>query len=220
MHYNLARSYYFIKNYELAEKHARRATRFDPFNAGYYELLGSIAFALERYGDAITELAIAVRIEPERVSVYMKLAATYEKIDDDGRAISSLEQALKLDRLYVEALYHLARIYLRQREFEGSIRTLDTLLKLEPKNKEALLMRVQSFSLQGSFYYAKILAEEMLVQFPDYAPIRRELLRIQFAQQQWPEAQALLDQLKAKYSFSIEDQLIEAYLLLHQQQPH
>ncbi|RZO47326.1 MAG: tetratricopeptide repeat protein [Proteobacteria bacterium] len=218
VHYNLARSYYFIKNYELAEKHARRATRFDPFNAGYYELLGSIAFALERYGDAITELAIAVRIEPERVSVYMKLAATYEKIDDDGRAISSLEQALKLDRLYVEALYHLARIYLRQREFEGSIRTLDTLLKLEPKNKEALLMRVQSFSLQGSFYYAKILAEEMLVQFPDYAPIRRELLRIQFAQQQWPEAQALLDQLKAKYSFSIEDQLIEAYLLLHQQQ--
>ena len=98
----------FIKNYELAEKHARRATRFDPFNAGYYELLGSIAFALERYGDAITELAIAVRIEPERVSVYLKLAATYEKIDDDGRAISSLEQALKLDRLYVEALYHLA----------------------------------------------------------------------------------------------------------------
>jgi len=61
-HYNLARSYYFIKNYESAEKHARRATRFDPFNAAYYELLGSIAFALERYGDAITELAIAVRI--------------------------------------------------------------------------------------------------------------------------------------------------------------
>ena len=217
-HYNLARSYYFVKNYESAEKHARRATRFDPFNAAYYELLGSIAFALERYGDAITELAIAVRISPERVSAYLKLAATYEKIDDDGRAISSLEQALQIDRLYVEALYHLARIYLRQREFEGSIRTLDTLLKLEPKNKEALLMRVQSYSLQGSYYYAQTLAEEMLNQFPDYAPIRRELLRIQFAQQQWPEAQALLVELRTKKSFSTEDQLIEAYLLLHQEQ--
>jgi len=217
-HYNLARSYYFIKNYESAEKHARRATRFDPFNAAYYELLGSIAFALERYGDAITELAIAVRIAPERVSAYLKLAATYEKIDDDGRAISSLEQALQIDRLYVEALYHLARIYLRQREFEGSIRTLDTLLKLEPKNKEALLMRVQSYSLQGSYYYAQTLAEEMLNQFPNYAPIRRELLRIQFAQQQWPEAQALLVQLRTKSTFSVEDQLIEAYLLLHQEQ--
>ena len=217
-HFNLARSYYFIKNYESAEKHARRALRFDPFNAGYYELLGSIAFALERYGDAITELAIAVRISPERVSAYLKLAATYEKINDDGRAISSLEQALQIDRLYVEALYHLARIYLRQREFEGSKRTLDTLLKLEPKNKEALLMRVQSYSLQGSYYYAQTLAEEMLNQFPDYAPIRRELLRIQFAQQQWPEAQALLVQLRSKSSFSTEDQLIEAYLLLHQEQ--
>ncbi|HIB46439.1 MAG TPA: tetratricopeptide repeat protein [Candidatus Lambdaproteobacteria bacterium] len=217
-HYNLARSFYFVKDYESAEKHARRATRFDPFNASYYELLGSIAFALERYGDAITELAIAVRISPERVSAYLKLAATYEKINDDGRAISSLEQALQVDRLYVEALYHLARIYLRQREFEGSIRTLETLLNLEPQNKEALLMRVQTYSLQGSYYYAQTLAEEMLNQFPDFAPIRRELLRIQFAQQQWPEAQALLIQLRSKSSFSTEDQLIEAYLLLHQEQ--
>jgi len=92
------------------------------------------------------------------------------------------------------------------------------LLKLEPKNKEALLMRVQSYSLQGSYYYAQTLAEEMLNQFPDYPPIRRELLRIQFAQQQWPEAQALLVQLRSKSSFSTEDQLIEAYLLLHQEQ--
>ena len=58
----------------------------------------------------------------------------------------------------------------------------------------------------------------MLNQFPDYAPIRRELLRIQFAQQQWPEAQALLVQLRTKSTFSVEDQLIEAYLLLHQEQ--
>ena len=119
-HYNLARSYYFIKEYEKAEHHARKATRYDPLNAGYYELLGSLAFALERYGDAITELASSVRIAPERVSAYLKLAATYEKIDDDGRAVSSLVQALQIDRYYVEALYHLARIYLRQREFEGS----------------------------------------------------------------------------------------------------
>ena len=86
-HFNLARSYYFIKKYDSAEQPARRATRYDPLNAGYYELLGSLAFALERYGDAITELATAVRISPERVAAYLKLAATYEKIDDDGRAI-------------------------------------------------------------------------------------------------------------------------------------
>ena len=217
-HFNLARSYYFIKKYDSAEQHARRATRYDPLNAGYYELLGSLAFALERYGDAITELATSVRISPERVSAYLKLAATYEKIDDDGRAISSLEQALQVDRYYVEALYHLARIYLRQREFEGSLRTLETLLKLEPHNKEALLMRVQTYSLQGSYYYAQTLAKEMTNQFPDYLPIRRELLRIQFAQQQWPEAQALLIQLRTKNLLSPEDQLIEAYLLLHQEQ--
>ncbi|GIT63390.1 MAG: hypothetical protein Ct9H300mP21_09360 [Pseudomonadota bacterium] len=60
-----------------------------------------------------------------------------------------MEQALQVDRYYVEALYHLARIYLRQREFEGSLRTIETLLKLEPQNKEALLMRVQTYSLQG-----------------------------------------------------------------------
>jgi Tetratricopeptide repeat. len=128
-----------------------------------------------------------------------------------------LEQALQVDRYYVEALYHLARIYLRQREFEGSLRTIETLLKLEPQNKEALLMRVQTYSLQGSYYYAKTLADEMLVRFPDYLPVRRELLRIQFAQQQWPEAQALLIQLRTKkLNFQPEDQLIEAYLLLHQ----
>ena len=217
-HFNLARSYFFIKEYDSAENHARRATRFDPFNAAYYELLGSLAFVLERYGDAVTEFATAVRISPERVSSYLKLAATYEKIDDDGRAISSLEQALQVDRYYVEALYHLSRIYLRQREFEGSLRTIETLLKLEPQNKEALLMRVQTYSLQGSYYYAQTLADEMLVRFPDYLPVRRELLRIQFAQQQWPEAQELLIQLRTKNSLSPEDQLIEAYLLLHQEQ--
>ena len=217
-HYNLSRSYYFIKEYEKAEHHARRATRYDPLNAGYYELLGSLAFALERYGDAITELATSVRIAPERVSVYLKLAATYEKIDDVGLAVSSLVQALQIDRHYVEALYHLARIYLRQREFEGSLRTLETLLKLEPQNKEAMLMRIQTYSLQGSYYYAQTLAVEMLNQFPDYAPVRRELLRIKFAQQQWPEAQAMLIQLKAKNTLSPEDQLIEAYLLIHQKQ--
>ena len=113
-----------------------------------------------------------------------------------------MEQALQIDRLYLEALYHLAKIYLRQRELEGSIRTLETLLKLEPQNKEALLMRVQTYSLQGSYYYAQTLAEEMLTQFPDFVPIQRELLRIQFAQQQWPEAQSLLKKLRSKGSLS------------------
>jgi len=215
-HYNLARSYFFMKSYQLAEKHARRAVRYDPFNAIFYELLGSIAFELKRYGDAITEFAIAIRISPELISVYLKLAATYEKIGDDGRAISSLEQAIQIDRLYVEALYHLARIYLRQRELDGSIRTLDTLLNLEPKNKEALLMRVQTYSLQGSYYYAQTLAKEMLTEFPNFAPIRRELLRIQFAQQQWIEAQSMLEDLRAKEPLSSEDKLIEAYLNLYQ----
>ena len=214
--YNLARSYYFINKFKLAEKHARRAVRYDPFNAIYYELLGSIAFSLKRFGDAITEFAIAIRISPDLISVYLKLAATYEKIGDDGRAISSLEKALQIDRLYVEALYNLARIYLRQRELDGSIRTLETLLKLEPQNKEALLMRVQTYSLQGSYYYAQTLAKEMLTQFPDFAPVRRELLRIQFAQQQWAEAQSLLQDLQSKDSISSEDKLIEAYLNLHQ----
>ena len=217
-HYNLARAFYFIKEYEKAEQHARKATRYDPLNAGYYELLGSLAFVLERYGDAITELATSVRIAPERVSVYLKLAATYEKINDDGRAVSSLVKALQIDRYYVEALYHLARIYLRQREFEGSLRTLETLLKLEPQYREAMLMRIQTYSLQGSYYYAETLAEEMLNKFPDYGPVRRELLRIKFAQQQWPEAQAMLIQLKAKNNLSTEDKLIEAYLLIHQKQ--
>ena len=116
-HFNLARSYFFIKKYGSAENHARRATRYDPLNPAYYELLGSLAFVLERYGDAVTEYTTAVRISPERVSSYLKLASTYERINDDGRAISSLEQALQIDRYYVEALYNLARIYLRQREF-------------------------------------------------------------------------------------------------------
>ncbi len=214
-HYNLARSFYFIKEYDKSEHHARKATRFDPLNAAYYELLGSLAFVLERYGDAITELATSVRISPERVSVYLKLAATYEKIDDYGRAVSSLVQALQIDRYYVEALYRLSSIYLRQREFEGSLRTLETLLKLEPLNKEAMFMRIQTYSLQGSYYYAQTLAEEMLNQFPDYAPVRRELVRIKFAQHQWPEAQAMLTELKAKNKLSVEDQLIEAYLLIH-----
>ena len=217
-HYNLARSFYFIKEYEKSEHHARKATRYDPLNAGYYELLGSLAFVLERYGDAITELSTSVRISPERVSVYLKLAAAYEKIEDDGRAVSSLVQALQIDRYYVEALHHLARIYLRQREFEGSLRTLETLLKLEPQYREAMLMRIQTYSLQGSYYYAQTLAEEMINQYPDYAPVRRELLRIKFAQQQWPEAQAMLTRLKAKNNLSAEDQLIEAYLLIHQKQ--
>jgi len=217
-HYNLARSFYFLTEYEKAELHARKATRYDPLNAGYYELLGSLAFALDRYGEAITELATAVRIAPERVSVYLKLAATYEKIDDDVRAISSLVQALQIDRYYVEALYHLARLYLRQREFEGSLGTLETLLKLEPQNKKAMLMRIQTYSLQGSYYYAQTLAEEMLSQFPNYAPVKRELLRIKFAQQQWPEAQAMLTNLKDKNNLSSEDLLIEAYLLIHQNQ--
>ena len=217
-HYNLARALYFLTEYEKAEIHARKATRYDPLNAGYYELLGSLAFALDRYGDAITEFATSVRIAPERVSAYLKLAATYEKIDDDVRAISSLVKALQIDRYYVEALYHLARIYLRQREFEGSLVTLETLLKLEPQNKDAMLMRIQTYSLQGSYYYAQTLAEEMLSQFPDYTPAKRELLRIKFAQQQWPEAQAMLIQLKEKNNLSPEDLLIEAYLLIHQNQ--
>ena len=214
--YNLARSYFFIKKFELAEKYGRKALRYDPFNAIYYELLGSIAFALERYGDAITEFGISIRISPELISVYLKLAATYEKIGDDGRAISALEQAIQIDRLYVDALYQLAKIYLRQRELDGSIRTLETLLKIEPSNKNAMLMRVQTYALQGSYYYAQTLAEEMLTKFPNFAPIRRELLRIQFAQQQWSEVQSLLEDLRSKDSISSEDKLIEAYLYLYQ----
>ena len=158
-HFGLSRGYLLKKEYESAEQHARIATRIDPLNPAYYEQLGTALYALQRYSDALTELGTATDLDPERVSAYLLLARVYEQIGDTSRAIAVLEEILQRDRYYVEALFFLARLQLRQHEYDSAIRVLDELIRLEPSNREALLLRIQAYSTQGSFYYARTLIE-------------------------------------------------------------
>ena len=195
-HHALSRAYLMKGDADLAERHARKASRMDPLNADYYEQLGNSVFMLKRYSEAITELGTAVEIDPERVSAYLTLARTYEQIGDTTRAIAVLEETLHRDRYYTEALYFLARLHLRQHEYDNAIRVLDELIRLEPGNPEALLLRIQAYSTQGSFYYARTLVEEMIREWPDYRPLRYELLYILFSQHQWDEARGLIGKLE------------------------
>ncbi len=211
-HYGLSKGYLLKKEYESAERHARLATRMDPLNAAYYEQLGTVLYALQRFSDALTELGTATDLDPERVSAYLILARTFEQIGDTSRAIAVLEEILQRDRYYAEALLFLARLQLRQHEYDSAIRVLDELIRLEPSNREALLLRIQAYSTQGSFYYARTLIEEMIREHPNYEPLQLELLRILFSQQQWDEATMLIEKLESQTKTNAEISLLRAYL--------
>ncbi len=211
-HYQLSRAYLMKGEHDSADRHARISTRLDPLNPDYYEQLGSVAFARQRFHEALTELGTAVKIDPDRVSAYLKLARTYEQVGDTTRAIAVLEETLHKDRYYSEALYYLARLHLRQHEYSNALRVLEELLKLDPNNRDAQLLRIQTYSTQGSYFYAQTLVEEMIEQWPDYPPLRHELLRILFTQQKWDEVTQAIQSMDSGNETSVEILLIRAYM--------
>ncbi len=196
-YYQLALAYFEQQNLEQAELNIQRALSLSPIVGIYFELLGSIAYQNKKYSRAIDSLNTAIKLDRDLISAYLKLAMTYERIGDNERAIGALEVALQRSGPTLEIQAYLTRLNIKQRDFEVAENHLKNVLLFEPSNPEYRLLEVQIQMLQGNYYHAKVLVQQLLADEPTLAKAKEYLLKILFLQ---GNDKAILAQTQEPYS--------------------
>jgi tetratricopeptide (TPR) repeat protein len=93
----LGTSYNYLREYEKACSHLKRAREAAPMVKEIYSTLGFAYFQLKDYDRAIENLSTAVEIDPQSAVDYASLGANYRDKGDVDQAIAMFEKALELD---------------------------------------------------------------------------------------------------------------------------
>jgi tetratricopeptide (TPR) repeat protein len=94
---NLAEAWIQNKQYDLAERYARRALEVSPQNAAAHMNLGVALLKQRDLPGATHEFATAVRLQPTDVEAHINLAMAYAQADRLDEAIRHYQLALALD---------------------------------------------------------------------------------------------------------------------------
>jgi len=216
--FNVARVYFYKKDYQNAEFYVRKAVQLSPLNAEYLELLGNAVFYQNKYSEAIQEYNAALRLQPDRTSIHLRLALAYEKIEEYDLALAALESLLQQDDQYIEAFFHLSRISLKQHEYDNALQAVQRMLLLEPTNREGRLLELQIYLAQGNYYHAKLLIDDLLLEDFNWGEVKRERLKLWFLQKEDDLALQAIKSLDSEGQLNSDSQMLYAMILMRRQQ--
>lgn len=137
-----ARGAFFLNraDFEAARADLEWAAQLDPQDAGVTRLLGSLAFAEERYEEAVIRFT-ALTLEPDRRAwTFSSRAATYERLGQTDRALADHRAAAAIDPdrfRYDEWRLRLGR------DRETVLREVEARLAEVPTDSSALAMRIR-----------------------------------------------------------------------------
>jgi tetratricopeptide (TPR) repeat protein len=107
---NLAAIYFEAGRYAEAVEVYEQLIRDDPDDASLRTSLAGALGALERYEDALAELAIAIDMEPLNVEAYHNRAAVFERQGRVEEAIADYQTAVRYDPQYEPSRQALLRL--------------------------------------------------------------------------------------------------------------
>ncbi|MBI3650932.1 MAG: tetratricopeptide repeat protein [Acidobacteria bacterium] len=168
LHYALAMAYRGLGNLEQAQWHLQQqgvvgVRVVDPLVDGLAELLrgerihllrGRLAFAAQRFAEAIAAFRKAIAANPESVTARVNLGAALAQSGETQEAVEQFQQALKISPENPAAHFNLGVLLSQQQQHQQAIAHLRALLEQTPQDAQA--------------YY--LLAEELLkIKLPDEA---------------------------------------------------
>lgn len=97
--------------HEEGVQHIRLSCALLPDNAGWYNDLGNVLFALSEFDEASEAYRAALDLTPQDHEMWNNLGSALHQQGDAAGAISAFEQAVELEPEFVPALIHLGTIY-------------------------------------------------------------------------------------------------------------
>jgi TonB family protein len=125
------------KQYQEAERQARRSLEIWPNNAEAYVVLAAALATAGRDAEAVPEAREALRIDPEHTSALVMLGASLARSGQYAEAIPVLRKAVLLPLNLPVIHKHLGGCLVHTRDFDGAIKELMTFLDTNPNDAEA-----------------------------------------------------------------------------------
>ncbi len=180
--------------------------------------LGFIAYRSRHYEEAEQHLRAAIALQPDHVESYYTLGLTLKATGRVDGAIASFEKVLTLEPNHVGAHFNLASAYARAGRMKEAQREQTAYGDLSGRSKaheeqatRVATTMVKAIQLVNERKYPEALAEYQTLaeRYPDYAPIRLEVGRLQVRLGQRREALETLQKATA-----LDPKLSEPHYLL------
>jgi len=180
--------------------------------------LGFIAYRSRHYDEAEEHLRAALALQPDHVESYYTLGLTLLASARVDEAIASFEKVLALEPKHVGAHFNLAAAYARAGRMKEAAREQAAYGDLSGRNKahdeeatQIATTMVKAIQLVNGRNYPEALVEyqDLARRYPDYAPIRLEIGRLQVRLGQRREALETL-----KRATALDPKLSEPHYLL------
>lgn len=144
-----------------------KEVRVNPKSAEARYELGSAYFEASRYGEAISELNVAIIIDPKYSDAHVKLGHAYARTFLFDKAEAAYKEAIKLEPERSEPWHALGQVYMGLRRYEDAIVVLDKSLKVEgPITFSYFLLGKCHFLLNRSSEAVRFY-QEGLAKYPD-----------------------------------------------------
>jgi tetratricopeptide (TPR) repeat protein len=154
LHYALAMAYRGLGNLAQAQAHLQQqggvgVRVFDPLVEGLQELArgervhllrGRLAFAAQRFTQAVEEFRKAVAANPDSLPARVNLGSALAQSGSPREAIEEFQKALTRDPKNAAALYNLGVLLAKEKQPLQAIEHLHSLTQLHPQDVEALYL--------------------------------------------------------------------------------
>ena len=133
----MAKSYYYLKKYELATAIIDIAKTIDPNNAEGFNLLGFIALTRDDRISATAAFRKATELKPDYVAAWNNLSAQYLFSKNYDGALEASEKATQLAPAFAKGWLNLGSAYRGKQRYEDAEKAYRKALELNPKYPEA-----------------------------------------------------------------------------------
>ena len=167
-------------NMEKADTYFRKAISIDPKNAQARNNYGTYLYQMERYNDAIEQLAIAGAAlgYDQRYKALENLGRVYLKVGDVANAEKAFKQALQVNRDSIISLVELSEIfYLQQKSVQAS-QLYEQYVRLVGQDKQgarALWIGLRIARANNDQMGMQVLVNQLRALFPDSKEYQRYL---------------------------------------------
>ncbi len=149
--------------------------------------LGFIAHRSRRYDEAETLLRRAIRLSPRHPEAHYRLGVTYLAQSKSNEAIAALKQAVEIDPAHVGAHFNLANAFARAGRMSEAEEHQRRYAALSGRSEAEVEIRKQIRTLTTAALqhemnerYSEALTtyEKITAQFPDHAPLYKDVGRL------------------------------------------
>lgn len=132
-HFNLARSYFGLEQYDKAISEYKNALSLDN---KYYKTavnLGVTYSKIDDYANAVKYYKAAIKMKPDSALIYYNLGILHNRQNKYNEAIPFFKKAIKIDSGYSEAFFNLGFIYNQKGNKAKSVEYYEKAIKADSK---------------------------------------------------------------------------------------